>query len=465
MTERVSASFRDPAGFVFNRGGTLYRQVNDVHRAEYEALMKSGLYDALVDRGLLVRHVPVDIPPADAAVGSLVIRPELVPFVSYPFEWCPGQLRAAGAATLEIQRVAIEHGMSLRDASAYNIQFLDGKPVLIDTLSFERLVEGRSWVAYGQYCRHFLAPLALMRYVDVRLGALLREHLDGIPLDLAARLLPRRTQFTFGLGVHVHAHARSQRRHAGDNARTGADGSDRQPRPVSRHALLGLVDSLRNATRKQQWNPAPSVWRDYYEVGESYSDSSAAHKGELIADMVSSFAPRNIWDLGANTGHFSQLVAKTTGAHVVALEMDPSSVEVHWQRLSRHGTTGVLPLLGDLANPTPAQGWAHRERDSLEQRGPADGVLALALIHHLAIGNNVPLPSIMAWFARLGTHAIVEWIPKDDPMVRRLLTTREDVFPDYNTAAFERAVEEHFRIVRREPVKDSLRTLYLLDRR
>ena len=193
MTQRVAGSFRDPAGFVFTRDGVLYRQVNESFRSNFEALSTSGLYDALTERGLLIRHEEVDEAPADPSVAAVVIRPERVPFISYPYEWCPGQLRAGAIATLEAQKVALEHGMTLRDASAYNIQFVGGRPVLIDTLSFEPAVEGRPWVAYRQFCQHFLAPLALTSQVDVRLNQLSRVHIDGIPLDLAAALLPGST--------------------------------------------------------------------------------------------------------------------------------------------------------------------------------------------------------------------------------------------------------------------------------
>ena len=459
MTERVPASFRDPAGFIFRRDGQLYRQVNDRHRDNYDAMMTGGLYDALIEHGLLIPHSVADVAPADPTQGSLVLRPETVAFISYPYEWAPGQLQAAAEATLRIQQIALGFGMTLRDASAYNIQFHHGRPILIDTLSFEPLVEGRPWVAYGQFCRHFIAPLALMKYVDVRLGSLLRTEIDGVPLDLAARALPSRTRFTWGLGVHLHAHAASQKRHADDGEATG------RVQSVSLGALKGLVESLLGLTRKLGWEPPESTWRDYYPKAESYTEDASLHKRDVVASMLEGVEARTVWDLGANTGQFSRLAAELTGASVLAVEMDPSAVELHWRDCQREGNGDVLPLLNDLANPTPAQGWAHRERDSLEGRGPADVVLALALVHHLAIGNNVPLSSVMEWFSRLGRSLIVEWIPKEDPMVVRLLASREDVFDAYTTDEFEAAVKEWFDIKQQIPLEGSLRCMYLLERR
>ena len=460
MTARIAGSFRDPAGFVFTRGGVLYRQVNHSFRECYDQLLSSGLYDALVAEGLLVAHEDVAEAPADERTASLVLRPERVEHISFPFEWCPGQLRDAAVTTIAAQRIAMDHGMSLRDASAYNVQFHRGRPVLIDTLSFEPLREGRPWVAYRQFCQHFLAPLALMHHVDVRLGQLLRVHLDGIPLDLAAQLLPGKTRFEAGLALHLRAHAASSRKHAdgGQPAEADAGGSGRG---LSIKALQGLVSSLRKAVEKQQWEPPPSAWRDYYAAKESYSDEGLAHKEELVAKVLADLAPRTVWDLGANTGRFSRIAA-AAGASVVAWEMDPSAVELNYRQVRDGAEQSVLPLQVDLSNPTPAQGWGHTERESMADRGPADVALALALVHHIAIGNNVPLDAVAAWFSTLCRRLVIEWVPKSDPMVQRLLSSRVDVFDEYTQEHFEAALAEHFTVERKEAVRASQRTLYVL---
>ena len=209
--EGLAGSFRDPSGFVFERQGELYRQVNVIHAEHYDHLVASGLYDHLVRSGLLIPHQEVEIPASEPTRAYRVLKPERIDFVSYPYEWSFGQLRDAARVTIKAQAAALDHGMSLRDASAYNIQFQRGHPLLIDTLSFEKLPEGSPWVAYRQFCQHFLAPLALMSHRDVRLGQLLRIHLDGIPLDLAVRLLPWRTRLRPSLLLHLFLHARSQR--------------------------------------------------------------------------------------------------------------------------------------------------------------------------------------------------------------------------------------------------------------
>jgi ribosomal protein L11 methylase PrmA len=416
--------------------------------------MDSGLYESLVAHGRIVPH---DVEPGQLEDGSLTIRPLEVPFVSYPYEWSFSQLQDAARLTLQIQRDALAHGMTLKDASAYNIQFHDGKPVLIDTLSFETRQEGSPWVAYRQFCQHFLAPLALMSRVDIKLSSLLRSHLDGIPLDLTARLLPWRSWLRPSLLLHIKAHARYQRRYSapqGDRKRRG--------RTVSDRSAVALIESLDSAVRKLRWKPAKTEWRDYYE-GDSYAPEAARHKSQLLAGYVQQISPGVVWDLGANNGAFSRIAAEHARL-VVAFDIDPAAVEQNYRTAKAGDESRILPLVTDLTNPSPGLGWEHDERDSLASRGPADAILALALVHHLAISNNVPLPWIARFVSGLGEHAIVEWVPKGDPKVDLLLSGRPDIFPDYTQEGFEQAFSSCFRIVATDRIRGSERILYLLRR-
>lgn len=454
---RTPGSFRDPSGFVFERDGVLYRQINPPYAADLALLRDSGLHDALVADGLLVRAERAD-PALALEPGALeVIAPERVPFVSYPYEWCFGQLRDAAILTLDAMDRAIAKGMVLKDASAYNVQFLRGKPVLIDTLSFTTYREGETWVAYRQFCQHFLAPLALMAYVDVRLLSLLRVHLDGIPLDLAARLLPGKTRWRPGLLTHLHLHARAQQ--------GGGAGTATKSAKISQTGLKALVDSLRDTIKGLPWQLPKTTWGDYYQ-NTNYADEAMKAKRTLVGTFIDAVQPKpaSCWDLGANTGEFSILAAER-GIQTVAWDVDPVAVQLAYENLSERWETRLLPLLQDLTNPSPNQGWASTERDSLARRGPADLLMALALVHHLAIGNNVPLPSVARTLASLGTWLIIEFVPKEDSQVQRMLAAREDVFPDYTAEGLENAFSPFFETVRFEKIPGTVRTLYLLRRR
>jgi len=452
---QLPASFRDPSGFLFRQNDTIYRQVNLVYKDDYDHLMDSGLYQALVGDNLLVPHEEVGIEPPVPEIAYKIIRPEVIPFISYPYEWCFSQLRDAALTTLKIQRKALDFGMSLRDSSAYNIQFKNGRPIFIDTLSFGKYREGQPWVAYRQFCQHFLAPLALMGYKDIRLSQLLCIYIDGLPLDLTGCLLPWRTRLRFSLLSHIHLHARSQKHFADKPVNVG------QQR-MSRYAFLGILNSLESTVKKLKWQRGGTEWADYYQ-DTNYSPQAFEHKKTIVAGFLDKVRPATVWDLGANVGVFSRL-ASDRGIPTVSFDVDPAAVEKNYLDYIARGDTNILPLVIDLTNPSPGIGWENKERMSLKERGPADAVLALALVHHLAISNNVPLSRIAGFLSDISHWLIIEFIPKTDSQVQRLLATREDIFPDYTRQAFEQEFSRYFTIDNSADIRESQRTLYLMHR-
>lgn len=451
----VPGSFRDPSGFLFYRDGSLYRQVNRVYRDDYTHLMDSGLYETLVESELLIPHKEVAVICPVPDEGFQVIKPERLSFISYPYEWCFSQLKDAALTTLQIQKIALDFDMSLKDCSAYNIQFRAGRPILIDTLSFETYREGKPWVAYRQFCQHFLAPLALMSYKDVRLNQLLRIHIDGIPLDLASSLLPFRTRFVVSLLSHIHLHAKSQKHFADKTVKT-------KGREMGRLSFRGLVDHLETAVKRLEWQPQGTAWADYYE-STNYPTEALQHKRRIVAHFLDEIEPQNVWDLGANIGLFSR-IASDKGIPTISFDVDHAAIEKSYRQCVEAQETHILPLLLDLTNPSPGIGWGHRERSSLLERGPADTTFALALLHHLAISNNLPLDKIATFFSKTCSSLVIEFVPKRDSQVQRLLSTREDIFPHYTQRTFEDAFGRHFTIRRSVAIKGTERTLYLMER-
>ena len=452
---RLGGSFRDPSGFLFQKEGTLYRQINKSFKENFDSLNSSGLYKKLVSEDLLIPHKKVNRKEAITSEAYKVIQPKKIPFISYPYEWSFSQLKDAALITLRIQQIAIEHGMSLRDASAYNIQLFNGKPILIDTLSFEKYEE-KPWVAYKQFCQHFLAPLTLISYVDIDLNKLSRVNIDGIPLPLTSKLLPLKTKLKPGLLIHLHLHASSQKRHADKGQKIQTKNIK-----LSKRSMLGLIDSLEGAVKGLKWNPKGTEWGDYYESNLNYLPTSLRYKANLVEKFIGVIKPKTVWDLGGNTGLFSR-IASDKGIFTVSSDIDPAAVEKNYRTVVKKEEKNILPLLIDLTNPSPGIGWGNIERDSFISRGPADTVLALALIHHLAISNNVPLEKLAEFFSSVGKHLIVEFIPKEDSQVQKLLATREDIFPNYTKDDFEEEFEKFFSTKKSETIKGSKRTLYLM---
>jgi len=449
----VPASFRDPSGFLFYQDGILYRQVNVVYKDSYDTLIHTGLYASLVNDGLLVSHEETDIAPPRPEIAYKVLKPQLMPFISYPYEWCFSQLKDAALTTLKIQRRALSFGMTLKDASAYNLQFYAGKPVFIDTLSFDIYREGQLWTAYRQFCQHFLAPLALMSYKDIRLNQLLRIYMDGIPLDLTSSLLPFRTRFRLSLLTHIHLHASSQRRYADKPI-------DISHKKLSRMGLVGILDSLESVVMGLKWKPIGTEWADYYN-DTNYSAEAFDDKRRIVAEFLNAVSPTNVWDLGGNIGVFSR-IACAKGIPAVCMDIDPAAVEINYLDAVSKNERSILPLVIDMGNPSSGIGWGNQERMSLEQRGPTDTALALALVHHLCISGNVPFRALADFLGRTCKNLIIEFIPKTDSQVQRLLATRQDVFSDYTQTTFHDEFARRFVVEEPIRIKDSQRMLYLM---
>ena len=455
--QALPSSFRDPAGFLFIEDGVLYRQVNKSGIGDYRCLMDSGLYQALIDRELLIEHTETD--SAAAIEGSILLRPRALLYISYPYEWCFEQLKDAALLTLEIQRLALDHGMTLKDASAYNIQFDGPRAIFIDTLSFEKYEEGRPWSAYRQFCQHFLAPLALGARCDIRLSKLLLAYIDGIPLDLTSQLLPKTTWFSYSLLAHIHLHAVAQRAFS----RSGSKEKIRdKAATLSANQMRALIQSLEAATQKQQWQPAHTEWGNYYNE-TNYTEGATTSKAAMVTRYLQSIPEpiKLVQDLGANNGHYSRLAAGHARL-VVSQDIDPIAVSANYRIAQEAALRNILPLELDLIAPPPAIGWGNRERDSFSQRQPADVVMALALIHHLAISNNLPLERLAQFFASRGEWLIIEFVPKSDSQVEVLLATRTDIFPGYNEENFEHVFSQVFKIQEKQSIEGSERSLYLL---
>ena len=452
----VSSSFRDPSGFLFFHDNEIFRQINSIYKSKYDHLMNSGLYENLVNKGFLIPHEEVDMPPPDPKNVYKIIKPEKITHISYPYEWSFSQLKNAALLTIEIQKIAMNFNMILKDCSAYNIQFQNGKPVLIDSLSFEKYIEGQTWQAYRQFCQHFLSPLALMCYKDIRLGQLLRIYIDGIPLDLTSKLLPTHTKMMFSLLSHIHLHAKSQKYYEDKNIKI-------KNRKMNKNSFMGLIESLHSATKKMNWQPKGTEWAEYYS-DTNYSESAFEEKKIIVSNFLEKIKPKFVWDLGANMGIFSRIPSKK-GIQTISFDIDPAAVEKNYLKCVEENENRILPLLLDLTNPSSSIGWENQERLSFMQRGPVDVIFSLALVHHLAISNNIPFDRMAQFFAKICKFLLIEFVPKSDSQVSRLLKNRDDIFSDYTQEKFEEEFNKYFTILESIRLKDSKRIIYTFEKR
>ena len=448
-----NSSFRDRSGFLFYYENEIYRIINFSYKKQYEKFMNSELYQKLEEKNLIITHSEIENLDIDCDYYK-IIKPEKIPFISYPYEWSFSQLKDAALLTLRIQKAAMKYGMTLKDGSAFNIQFHNGHPIFIDTLSFEIYEEGQIWKPYKQFCQHFLAPLALISKKDVRLNLLSKTFIDGIPIDLAAKLLPKTTFGNFGLMAHIHAHAKSQKHYEDKDAKI-------KQKTLSKRSFEGLIESLKSSIEKMTWNENNTEWGDYYS-DTNYTEKSFEEKKQFISLTIDQVKPKLVWDMGANTGVFSRL-ASTKGINTISYDIDPLAVEKNYLSSSQNSEQNILPLILDLTNPSSGIGWNHDERMSIIQRGPADMVFALALVHHLAISNNVPLNKIAEFFSQISKFLIIEFVPKSDSQVKRLLLTRDDIFENYDEKNFEIEFSKFFKIINSKKILDSERTIYIME--
>ncbi|MFH1005059.1 MAG: class I SAM-dependent methyltransferase [Bacteroidota bacterium] len=453
-----TSSFRDPSGFVFSHDNILYRAVAPSYFETFSALTKSGLYKSLSSKNILINHDEcLNFLPSEYS-SYKIIKPEKISFISYPYEWCFGQLKSAALLTLSIMHESLEYGMILKDASAYNIQFIGNKPIFIDTLSFEKYEEGTPWIAYRQFCQHFLSPLALMCYKNLSLSKLLQIHIDGIPLALTSSLLPGKTIFNSGIALHIHFHAKIQ--NAYQKKKSNGKGKKFH---LSKKKLFAMLEHLKETISDLKLPKDNSIWKNYHSEN-LYSQSATKEKSKIISQWLNDIKAKTIWDIGCNTGEYSILASKFC-EYLLALDSDEICIERLYHQLNKDEIKNILPLVIDITNPTPPIGWANEERKTLIQRGKPDLIMALALIHHLRITHNIPLQKIAHLFYEWAEWLIVEFIPKEDTQVQEMLMNRKDIFTDYKFDFFLSIFSKWFDIIEQNKLPDSERILCLMKRK
>lgn len=454
-------SFRDPSNRVFHRDGRVLRGVRGDAADHWSRLRRSGLLSRLMDRGALIatREVPAEeLPGGDGEPWRLVLEHERVPFISYPYEWSFTMLQDAAVLHLEVLAEALSNGMTLKDGSAFNVQWMGATPVFIDIVSFESST-GTPWAGYRQFCQTFLYPLLLQAHRGVPYQPFLRGQVEGLTAQQMRGLLAPRLGLRAGVLKHIVLHDAMQRRFT-----RGAQTTARQLREAGFNDELGaaVARSLLNLVRRLRPRRRHSPWVDYTRTC-IYSDRERAAKAELVRRAVAGTGDRLVLDLGCNDGTYSKVAAQE-GAYVIAADADEAVVDHLFASLRYHGRGRILPLVLDVADPSPGIGWRGRERQAFLERARPDVVLCLALLHHLVIGRNVPLVQVVEWLRSLNARVVIEFVDHDDPMAKRLSANKPaGVHADYRLDLFERELDRWFCV--EERVALSRRTLFVVQPR
>lgn len=438
---RLAASFRDPAGQVFEVDGRIFRSVTKGDALDhYRAARDAGLYSSLVDAGMLVDLQEVDAPDAALAsdrIGQWLEHPRL-PFISQPYEWPFTLWKKAALLQLDLHLKALEQDFTLIDATAYNVQFDGVRPVFIDHLSIRPYREGEAWIGHHQFCSQYLCPLLMHSKCGVAPNGWMRGSLEGIMPGELAPLLPFKARLSPTVLAHIFGLAAIERQRA-----AGKTGSRAAKLPKAR--LTAMLQSLGHFIEGLTPPGGVSTWGDYADH-TSYSDADAADKHRFVGEFVAATKPGLLIDIGCNSGDYSVTALDAGAGRVIGFDFDHIALERACARAEAK-QLALTPLWLDAANPSPSQGWAQRERPGFNERVRADAMVGLAVIHHIAIGRNVPLDDAIDWLMAIAPAGVIEFPTKEDPMVQTLLSQRDDIFPDYHADAFRAAVERRGKII------------------
>jgi precorrin-6B methylase 2 len=454
--------------------GIYYRYIFNEYQVEYDHLMHSGLYKALTEKGLMITHQEIEQSQSNFYKK---IHPHQIPFQSYPFEWSYGQWRKVLYAYLQINKIALAHGMILKDATPYNFYFEGGRAVLLDTSSFDFFKEGDPWIAYRQFCSEMLSPLALMHYNGQRWARITQSHLRGMPLNFVSKQLPLKSWLNMTCLLHIHMHGKYATNDSENSSlrKSNNKGSEKTEKLVdkqkgfSKEKIVSLMKMLQSTVVNwKQPFAFEKHWIDYYQK-DIASDKYLVHKEAVIKEWLAQLTNQNklhsILDLGANTGKFS-LIASDYTNKVIALEYDDICVDAIDKAIVSSKKNNIYCLRMDLAETTPNMGVLEKEFSSIYTRARSSMVLGLALIHHLFISNQLNFDQIASMFNEFSEKlVIIEFIPITDEKVQFLMKDKQREYADYTEEGFTKALEQFFQIKERIQLEGSERILYLLEKK
>ncbi|AXG72349.1 hypothetical protein KORDIASMS9_04620 [Kordia sp. SMS9] len=452
-----ASSYRDPSGYVYVENDSIKRIIFPSYFPQYEALQTSEFFQKAFQHKLLIPHTETE-----HTENHICIQPAQIPFITYPYEWSFQQYKEAALHTLKLQKYALQHNFSLKDATAYNIAFYKGNAIFIDTLSLDFYQENTPWRAYKQFITHFLGPLVVAKYHGAEFLKTMSNFIDGIPLKMIASLLPGKTKLNPFLYTNIHLLAKFENKHQEEDVKATKQAS------LSKKGLFNIIDSLYNYIKKLKLS-SQSEWGNYYQK-TNYSDTAFQQKSSIINDWMQEIQAKTVIDVGGNDGTFVREIQTEIELALVG-DIDNNAVDQNHYAVKKNKEQNMLPFTIDLLNPSAAIGFQNTERSSFIERVKAfqpDATLALALIHHISLTGNVPFQNSAAFFATFSKNLIIEFPKRADSYATRLLNAKaefKDQFGHYNVENFEKTYSEHFKLVAKKEIADSERVLYLFKKK
>ena len=451
-----AGSFRDPSGFIFYQNDQVFRSVNDNYKSNFDHLIDSGLYEELVNEKLLIDHCELRDQKKEINQYK-ILKVTKIPFISYPYEWSFNQFKDAVLLTLKIQKKSIEYGMTLKDATPFNIQFKDNKPIFIDTLSFE-LIENNNfvWKPYKQFCEMFLGPLCLMKYVDPNLNKLLISHINGIPLNLIVSMLPFKSKFNFTVLTHLIIHNLIKEK-GGANSK-----KNKKNIVLSKSKHLNIINQLESFFSEIEAPKIKTEWGGYNEETLSEKKGYVVDKQNTLKSFLENEKYKLCWDIGSNDGLFSRIIGEKYSEIVISFDIDWNCVDENYLNCKSSGIKNVFPLILDLSNPSPSIGWLNKERASVYERfGSPDLISCFAIMHHI-INAGIPLENLIEFLSKSSKDVLIEYVPLSDPKCKIIFESRGNDFNYPSLESFKRTILKKFKIINSHKIDETDRILFLL---
>ena len=454
-SKRNTSSFRDPSGYVFIEDNTIRRVINPIYFKQYKALTNSGFYNTLFEKKYLIPHKTIS-----QSEDQIIIEAQKIPFINYPYEWSFLQYKHAALLTLKIQKLCLQNNFTLKDASAFNVTFHKGKPIFIDTLSFDFYKENNPWIAYKQFIMHFLGPLVLTKYFGQEHLKTLALNLEGISLQKLSKLLPFKSYLSPTLLTNIHLLAKYDKKYESNKKTINNN--------LSKASQIKLIDGLYDYILNLSVNEK-TEWDHYYNQ-INYIEVAYQLKKDFVKDWFLSIKGKSLIDIGGNDGTFSRELKELADFMIVA-DVDANAVEQNYKQILKNKEKSILPFVADVLNPAANYGFNNQERFSFIDRvkeAKLDGCLALAVIHHITLSGNIPFALSAQFFSKMAPNLLIEFPTRQDSWVQFLLDSKREFknhFDFYNEENFEREYSVYFEIVKKEKIASSERILYSLKRR